>query len=65
MAKGRKPKFDADQIIKLKEMYARGATGMDLAKQFGVSLPTIYKYLKMEVVPAPALNPDGTICQVE
>jgi hypothetical protein len=46
-------------------MYARGATGMDLAKQFGVSLVTIYKYLKMEVVPTPALNSNGTISNEE
>jgi DNA invertase Pin-like site-specific DNA recombinase len=44
--KGRVPKFNAEQIIEIKKMYDLGIPKVKIAKHFGSSRFTVYKYLK-------------------
>lgn len=43
--KGRKPSLSADQIANLKLRAAAGEKKAELARQFGISRPTLYEYL--------------------
>ena len=43
--KGRKASLSDDQIVQLKEQVALGNNKSELAKEFGISRETLYKYL--------------------
>ena len=46
MAKGRKPKFTADQVKKMKELLDGGQSVEAVAKQYKTSVITVYKVKK-------------------
>lgn len=43
--KGRKPSLSADQVTSLKARAAAGEKKAELAREFGISRPTLYEYL--------------------
>lgn len=43
--KGRKPSLSADQVASLKARAAAGEKKAELAREFGISRPTLYEYL--------------------
>lgn len=44
---GRKPKIDCDIVVEIQEKYGEGKSVIELAKEYNVSRPTIYKYLNV------------------
>jgi DNA invertase Pin-like site-specific DNA recombinase len=44
--RGRKPVLSSSQIHELKQRMANGNTKTEVAKQMGISRPTLYKYLE-------------------
>ena len=47
--KGRKAALSDDKIVQLKEQVALGNNKSELAKEFGISRETLYKYLRVGV----------------
>ena len=45
--KGRKASLSGDQIVQLKEQVVLGNNKSELAKEFGISRETLYKYLRL------------------
>jgi DNA invertase Pin-like site-specific DNA recombinase len=45
--KGRKASLSSDQIVQLKEQVVLGNNKSELAKEFGISRETLYKYLRL------------------
>lgn len=44
---GRKAQLTPDQIVEVLELHRKGIGNTEIAKQFGVSRQTIYKYCKL------------------
>ena len=44
--KGRKPALTEEQILQLQEQIAQGTKKVEVAKHFGISYPTLCKYLQ-------------------
>lgn len=57
--KGRKPKLTPEQVVEVKALRANGATIVALAAQYHVSVPTIYKALKAQVLVSPITDAHG------
>ena len=48
--KGRKPALTEEQILQLQEQIAQGTKKVEVAKHFGISYPTLCKYLQEEII---------------
>ena len=48
--KGRKPALTEEQILQLQEQIGQGLKKVEVAKHFGISYPTLCKYLKQEII---------------
>ena len=44
---GRKPKINCDIVVEIQEKYGKGKSVVELAREYNVSRPTVYKYLNV------------------